>query len=188
MDSETKSTFASRSLPVCSRRSKLTENHPLGNAKTPFYYGLGYYAGESFQGAHEPLITKELFDEVQKVLVRSSVPHYKRKHHFAFLGLIQCSSCGGMITAERQKGHHYYRCTKKMGVKCAEPYVREEALAVQIGQAVLSASLPQEGYDYMVGELNKEAKEATQSIAQELTLGDQKIKELQSKMDRLLDA
>lgn len=37
-----------------------------------------------------------------------------------------CASCGGQITAERQKGHHYYRCTKKG--RCREPYLRKESL------------------------------------------------------------
>lgn len=166
---------------------------PLSNSilhrllTNPFYIGLMRYKGELFPGTHEIFIGKELFDKVQETHTQKGQPK-NRKHSFPFLGLIQCSSCGGMITAERQKGHHYYRCTKKMGVKCAEPYVREEALAEQIKQAITTASLPPEGYEYMINELNKEAKEATQSIAQELAHGDQKLKELQSKMDRLLDA
>ena len=40
----------------------------------------------------------------------------------------------------------------------------------------------------MSKELDRETKEASQSIASEIAHGDQKIKELQSKLDRLLDA
>ena len=36
--------------------------------KNPFYYGLIRYNGEFFEGKHEPIITKKLFDDVQQVM------------------------------------------------------------------------------------------------------------------------
>lgn len=47
---------------------------------------------------------------------------------FPLVGLLRCGECGCSITAEKQKGHTYYRCTKKRGA-CSQPYVREELLA-----------------------------------------------------------
>ena len=41
----------------------------------PFYYGLMKYTGEWHQGTHAPLITKELFDQVQKALRRHGKPN-----------------------------------------------------------------------------------------------------------------
>ena len=51
-----------------------------------------------------------------------------------YLGLLRCSTCGGAITAEIQKGHTYYRCTKKSRATmwCLQPYIREEALDAEI--------------------------------------------------------
>ena len=34
----------------------------------PFYYGLAKFNGKFFEGTHEPIITKRLFDEVQEVM------------------------------------------------------------------------------------------------------------------------
>ncbi len=153
----------------------------------PFYYGLVLYGGEWFQGSHEPLVTKELFEKVQKVLVRAAVPHIHKKNIFPFLGLAQCSSCGGSITAERQKGHHYYRCTKKMKVKCTEPYVREELLAEQISRAISRVALPDPVYQQMMAAWAVERDRVSQPLAQFKIELAKKVPEIQSKLDRLLD-
>ena len=40
--------------------------------KNPFYYGVMLSSGELFEGKHEPIISKRLFDEVQAVMERKS--------------------------------------------------------------------------------------------------------------------
>jgi len=70
----------------------------------PFYYGHFKFKGEIYEGVHEPIITKKLFDSVQAVLVRRSKPWSKEKVIKPFLGLFRCGECDMMITAERQKG------------------------------------------------------------------------------------
>lgn len=57
---------------------------------SPFYYGLMTFSGESYQGNHAPLISKELFDQVQKILSRNGRPNKYKKHHFPLLGLAKC--------------------------------------------------------------------------------------------------
>jgi len=89
----------------------------------PFYYGYFEYGRpkQLYKGNHEPMITEEDFDIVQKLLGRKGRPR-PQKHRFAFTGLMRCGNCGAMITAEEkikhQKNgntHHYvyYRCTKR---------------------------------------------------------------------------
>lgn len=107
----------------------------------PFYIGMFYFNGELYQGSHEPLISRELFERVQQVMARHGHAHTKRKHLFPFIGLLRCGECGCAITAELQKGHHYYRCSKKKR-PCSQRYLREEALAAQLRLAVQTASLP----------------------------------------------
>jgi len=68
----------------------------------------------------------------------------KRKHDFAFSGLMRCGNCGCLITAETQKGHNYYRCTKKKQ-KCNEKYLREENLVEQMRNFIQKVSLPDTG-------------------------------------------
>ncbi len=99
--------------------------------KNHFYYGVFKFNNEIYQGSHEPIISKRLFDAVQQVMNNRGKKKRKRKHEFAFSGLMRCVNCGCMITAEKQKGYNYYRCIKKKQ-KCEEKYLREEALVEQI--------------------------------------------------------
>jgi site-specific DNA recombinase len=76
----------------------------------PFYYGKMCWNGVLYQGKHEAIISKELFDVVQKRLTRKTEnPQYKT-HLPVFKAKIKCDECGGTITWELQKGHWYGHC------------------------------------------------------------------------------
>lgn len=84
-----------------------------GVLRNPFYVGLiSLKTGEIFEGVHEPLIKKSLFDRVAVVLSGKS-RHKEHKHDFAYRRLVVCGLCGRTLIAERQKGHAYYRCHTK---------------------------------------------------------------------------
>jgi DNA invertase Pin-like site-specific DNA recombinase len=113
--------------------------HVLTNT---FYYGLVQWKGELFQGKHEPLISKALFDRVQQVLGRKKRPKHRK---FPFQGMGVCGHCGSAITAEyhakRQKNgkrHEYvhYHCTgwKNGGKVCPGSRISERALVEQLGE------------------------------------------------------
>jgi site-specific DNA recombinase len=93
----------------------------------PVYYGDFAWDGVLYEGTHEPIVSRGLFDQVRRVLDGYNRPVYA-KHEFAFRGLLTCGRCGCKITAERQKGRYvYYWCTGHKG-KCGQPYVREERI------------------------------------------------------------
>ena len=117
--------------------------------RNPFYYGVMKYNGELFEGNHPPLVSKKLFDTVQEVLVKKAKPIKRGVIKFAFTGFMKCGSCGASITAERQKGHVYYHCTKKIA-PCDEKFLREEALLSQIDKAILKVFIDNETKDKMV--------------------------------------
>ena len=139
--------------------------------KKPFYYGLTYLNGEFFEGSHEPIISKKLFDKVQEVMKEKGKPRKKTiKNRFLFLGLAKCS-CGCSITAEIQKGHHYYRCTKKKGVCQEKHYLREETLTEQITSYLQKVSLSSQDTEKVLAELEKDeisAKEEAKTVVQNL--------------------
>lgn len=55
----------------------------------------------------------------------------------AYSGLIKCSDCGGMISANTQKGHIYYRCGQKMSPCKGKSlkYIREEVFESDLVKA-----------------------------------------------------
>ena len=154
--------------------------------KNSFYYGLMKIKGEVFPGIHEPLISKELFDQVQKAFSQNGKPNTK-KHYFPLLGLASCTNCNSPMTGERQKGHHYYRCTRKRG-ECHEPYTREEHFAAQINAAIAKVALPDPAYQKMLAAWAKERAETTIPLVQIKTDRLKEISQIQEKLDRLLDA
>ena len=156
----------------------------------PIYYGHFRYNGEVHEGKHPAIITKNLFDEVQTVLdgrwrfstaVRAPQPK-------AFSGLLRCASCGMAITAEVQKGHTYYRCTKKSRLqKCAQPFIREEALDVEISALLKPFALKADWADQMLELVKKEKKQSAQSAVKLAAQKQAEIEKVNQRLQRLLD-
>ncbi|MEI6529259.1 MAG: GNAT family N-acetyltransferase [Candidatus Falkowbacteria bacterium] len=98
-----------------------------------FYCGIMEKSGNIYQGNHEPLISKKLFDEVQEMLTKKS--HIKKQNiPFAFRGMLRCAKCGCLLTATKKKGRlTYYYCTNGKNV-CEEhkAYIKEENLSTEL--------------------------------------------------------
>jgi len=131
----------------------------------PLYTGLFKYGGELHEGKYEPIITKKLFDTAQEILRQRGKPRHKQKNEpQAFCGLISCAECGMMITVEKQKGHIYYRCTKKK-VKCAQPYVREEELNRQLSSLIQKVSLRPDWAEKLLAMAETDKEKSAQSVS-----------------------
>ena len=77
--------------------------------QNPIYVGDFRWLDTMYAGSHEPLVPRELFEQVQSVLRRKPRTRYPKQKH-TFMGLLTCGRCGCAITAERKKGKYtYYR-------------------------------------------------------------------------------
>jgi site-specific DNA recombinase len=140
----------------------------------PFYCGWfeygkpvlqedGTYRKPWYKGVHQPMITEEEFDIVQKLLKEKGRPR-PQKHRFAFTGLMRCGNCGAMITAEekikQQKNgniHHYvyYRCTKRKDENCPEKTIELKDLAYQIDEVISSITIKEDFKSYAMQYLHE---------------------------------
>lgn len=119
----------------------------LGNLyrilQNPFYYGPFEYpkgSGNWYQGKHEPLVSKELFDKVQGQLKRDNIQ--RTSHEFAFTKLMTCGACGSCISAEEKykplkdgttAKYIYYGCGRSRDHSCkGNKYLREKELINQL--------------------------------------------------------
>ena len=118
----------------------------LGNIfrilQNPIYYGTFEYpkkSGNWYQGKHEPIVSKELFDLVQTQLKRDNIT--RQSHEFAFTKLMVCGLCGSGISAEEKykqlkdgtvAKYIYYGCGRTKDRQCKNPYLREEELTEQL--------------------------------------------------------
>ncbi|OGI75297.1 hypothetical protein A3D36_01905, partial [Candidatus Nomurabacteria bacterium RIFCSPHIGHO2_02_FULL_36_29] len=155
--------------------------------KNPIYTGLMRYNGEIFEGKHEPIITKKLFDSVQEVMMRKSKPKSRGLKPYVYRGFFRCGECGCFITTETQKGHNYLRCTKRKN-PCTQKYVREELITSQIQKEIKKVSLPDDWASWMLAENEKDKLVEAQSstLFAENTKAD--ISLLDSKIEKLMTA
>lgn len=92
--------------------------------RNPFYCGLIriYRTGQTFEGVHQPLVSKAVYDRVQAVM-SGRVFARPQKHVFLFRRLIRCAACGYSLIGESRKGHTYYRCHTRT---CRGTILREQ--------------------------------------------------------------
>src|SRR2546426_706041 len=85
--------------------------------KNPFYTGKFTWEDKLYQGTQIPLISPQLFEQVQAVFCGHNKPKYRR-HEFAFGGMLRCAYDSCTVTAEvKKKRYIYYRCSGYRG-KC----------------------------------------------------------------------
>ncbi len=157
------------------------------NLQNIFYLGLMKWKGEIFEGRHEPLISKKLFDKCQEVMSKRGKVQEVRKNNFAFLGLLKCASCGCSITCERQKGHNYYRCTKKKGPCQEKHYLREEQLTEQIKNFLQKVSLSSQDTEKVLAALDSEQDKAREDARAEISVLKEQLASAETKLVKLLD-
>ena len=121
----------------------------------PFYYGMFEYPKESgnwYQGKHEPIITKELFDQTHAQL-KSNIMRIENQE-FAFTKLLVCGLCESGISAcekwKNQKNGNvhryvYYGCTKSKDKNCKCGYIEEKELIVQFSNLIDKIDLDEIG-------------------------------------------
>jgi site-specific DNA recombinase len=106
-----------------SKLSKASIEIMLGN---PFYCGLIHIkrTGQTYKGAHEPIISAALFQQVQDIKSGKTVKKDTRHNHL-YRGLFRCMHCSRSLIGELHKGRVYYRCQTK---GCITKSVREDQI------------------------------------------------------------
>ena len=172
------------------------QEKPLARSMIPkmlsdrFYIGFFKWRGEEYEGKHAPLIPVDLFERVQRVLEDRGRGRYKTKtvpRELAFMGLVRCGECGASVTAERQKGHHYYRCTKKLGPCGLKGYIREEILAELMREQIRTVAISDDWAELMLAQIEVWRREGADRVATAAQRHQNRLAEIETKIKRLLD-
>jgi site-specific DNA recombinase len=164
--------------------------------RNPVYFGLIRYSGELYEGKHEPLVGKQLFDRCQEVMSRKSQPKKPGFKPYLYRGMFRCGECGCFITTEAKTKRHkngnvhhytYCRCTKRVK-PCSQPCVREEQVSSQITAALSAVAVPTDWTNWMLAELEAEQRQDTQATVSDISSFQSRIREIDQKLERLLDA
>jgi DNA invertase Pin-like site-specific DNA recombinase len=123
------------------RGGALSVNGISGVLNNPFYVGLIRLrrTGETFPGAHQPLISTEVFERVRAML-RGRVAPRGFKHAFLFRRMFTCKACGYRLIGEKRKGHVYYRCHSR---GCTGTSFREDRLDAMVRARLSEIAIPE---------------------------------------------
>ena len=143
--------------------------------RNSFYYGHFRYAGEVYEGTHEAIISKELYDKVNAIIKNRARRTDVKNDPSPYCGLMRCGGCGMAITAEIKEKHQingnihhytYYRCTRKSkAVKCKEAPIRSELLDSQLSALLGEYAMPSEWISPLSALLDIEAANASKTAA-----------------------
>lgn len=163
------------------RQFKRMGGNPVSRAtiykmfENPFYMGLiRLLDGRTYPGAHPPMVTREDFEDAQRILGRAMRPR-PQKHDFPYVGLMKCGFCGGSITAEEHvkksgRTYTYYRCSRrKKEIPCREPAVPAHELERQLAELISRARIPEKTHAWLTREatsdLERDAERRQHALA-----------------------
>ena len=143
--------------------------------QNPIYYGVFEYprkSGNFYTGKHEPIISKELFDQAQGQ-VKSQVLRVEEPKEFAFTKMMNCGLCGSGICADEKfkklkdgsvNRHVYYTCTKSKDKYCKCGYINEVELIDQFEKLLDRISISEIGMKEKIKYEVERIKKFQQSI------------------------
>jgi site-specific DNA recombinase len=157
--------------------------------RNPFYYGRMNFGGSQYDHKYEPIISKQMFDMVQRVNEVRTNDRGKTdtKKHFTFNGLLKCANCGCSISSYEQKGHVYMRCTKAKNIPCNQPHVSEAEIMPQINQLLDSLRISESIVNQVVDVLKVEHDNIQTFYKNAITQTRAEYNRLQKKLDTLYE-
>jgi site-specific DNA recombinase len=159
--------------------------------QNPIYYGVFEYprkSGNFYTGKHEPIISKELFDQAQGQ-VKSQVLRVEEPKEFAFTKMMTCGLCGSGVCADEKfkklkdgsvNRHVYYTCTKSKDKYCKCGYINEFDLIEQFEKLIDRINISEIGMKEKIKQEVERIKKFQQSvlnIKQEIQIKDVDIRD-----------
>jgi len=136
--------------------------------KNTTYTGKFKYAGQIYQGIHQPIISEKLFELAQKTH-KKRIRKFRVYRDFLFGGLVNCEKCGYKMTPcfvnkwpeGKLKRYYYYRCTSthhKSWQACPVKQVNADRLEEYILENLERISLDKNYLENLVFKLNHDLK------------------------------
>ena len=166
----------------------------LGNLLRDRYY-VGYvtYRGQDYQGRHEPLITPEVFDQVQQMLdARRAGGVRERTHNHYLKGVVWCHRCQRRLMIMRGKSHtgdlhFYYFCRGRQQHACDLPYLLVARVETAVIDNYATIMLPTDLRDRIAARVDEALSESADTSAELRARTKAQLASLGQQEDRFLD-
>ena len=158
-----------------------------------FYTGLIVRNGNVYPGKHQPVISLDEYDAVQRILERP-VQARPQKKTFAFTGMIRCGACGHAVTAEDKVNrfgsrYRYYHCTRRQadGLLCQQPSIQAGALESQMCKFLESLAIPADRHAWVIAQIKEMTGDHRERAELEAKLLQKAHADVAKSLERLTD-
>ncbi len=164
-----------------------------------FYYGEFEFpkkSGTWYKATHQPMITKDEFERVQKMINRTTNAR-PISNYFAYGGCsLHCSNCGGAIvgmakTKKQKNGnvhnYTYYCCSKRKNFPCEEKSLTEANIQSNVQTVLSDIQIPELLHDFMMDWVREENEKQFAHIYAQDTANRNAYKLALKKVDGLID-
>jgi DNA invertase Pin-like site-specific DNA recombinase len=129
-------------LEAAGANRRVVKSTIAGILSNPIYYGKFIWKGELCQGTHDPLVTEDVFNQVNGVAsTKNTHKRQCRRHSWLFQGMLFCGYCRCAMVAEKRKEKYiYYHCTGNKDRECLNKRknVSQEVIEKQYIEALAS--------------------------------------------------
>lgn len=174
---------------------KISKSHLYSILTNPVYYGYFYHQSELYKGSYEPIISKSLFDAVQRALKDRSKPKIQSWNN-DFNGLVKCPTCGCAVTTsvkvkyykrtQRKVTYTYLNCTGRKGC-CSQQPITLEDFKKQLIKELSAISIDKEVWSLGIELLREKHKFESDRNLNQMSVFQKEYKSLQEKLNRLID-
>ena len=151
--------------------------------RSPYYAGYVTHKGHVYEGRHEALISQELFDQVQAVLVAHRHSGERdRKHQHYLKGTIRCGTCGSQLVYSMNKGnggiYEYFVCPRNQRGECLQGYQPIDLVEAAIEDHY--ATVP-----FSAAEREEVRKEITKDLGERVATAQQEIERCEAVLEEV---
>jgi site-specific DNA recombinase len=162
-----------------------------------YYLGYVTFKGEEIPGRHEPIISPELFDEVQAVISVRGANHVRKRTHDHYLkGILWCYACheGGRefrLIRQQSKGnggtYEYFFCRGKQEHVCDMRHIWVDEVEDAVVDFYGRLRLPATFVELVRNELSSVVEDSERSARLRRSQITRELGQLAKKEDNLLD-
>ena len=146
------------------------KKHVYSILQNEVYIGNIIFNGEKFKGLHTPIVSRELFNKVQKRLELSRIDRMavpREESPLALLNIVKCGICGSAMTTswtrkpKKEKKYYYYKCTQSIHYSkeiCPSRDLKASELELFIEKLISHISRDSDFFDAMFNQLSDNSK------------------------------
>ena len=162
--------------------------------RDPYYTGKVKYKDVIYDGNHKPLISQDLFDDVQNLLTAKNISgSRKRIHDHPLKNTLTCKHCDKEMFLSMSKNRHgtvypYFFCKSRRDDTCELPYVQAETIMAHV-EAYYNTNIEftDEKIDQLTGYLKEELAHIEQQDQHLIDNANKKLKEAEHQRKKLLN-